>query len=225
VYEDLTLYSPSGEDCLVAHLSVGIDPGTRVLITGTDEARRALFRATALGRDGPNGRVTYPVARRVMFVPERPYVPAATLRELILHGGPAQAVSDRAIEDVLGELDLEPALVRVGGLDVEGNFSHALSLGEQQLLAVARVVLSEPSFVILHNPGTTLAPEQLVLALARLTDASITYLTLGGDDSPLGAYDSVLEIHAGGTWGFRRASQLPSRPSSAPVGSAPTARG
>lgn len=224
VYEDLTLFSPSGDECLVAHLSIGIDPGSRVLVTGTDEARRALFRATALGRDGPNGRITYPAARRVMFVPERPYVPAATLRELILQGGPVRAVSDRTIEAVLGELDLEPALARIGGLDVEGNFSHALSLGEQQLLAIARVVLSEPTFVILHNPGTTLAPEQLVLALNRLSDASITYLTLGGDDSPLGAYDSVLEIHAGGTWGFRRASQLPSRPSSTPLGSSPPDR-
>jgi putative ATP-binding cassette transporter len=90
----------------------------------------------------------------------------------------------------------------VGGLDVEGDFSHVLSLGEQQLLTLARVVLASPAFVVLHNPGTTLAPEQLSQALARLSEAGITYLTFGME-APHGVYDAVLELHAGGTWGFR----------------------
>jgi putative ATP-binding cassette transporter len=222
VYEDVTLYSRGGEECLVRDLSVSIEPGTRLLVTATDEARRALFRATALGGDAPSGRIVYPALHGVMFLPERPYVPAATLRELVLADGLEPHVDDGTIETVLRELELMPALVRVGGLDAEGDFSHALSLGEQQLLAVARVVLAAPTFVVLLNPGSTLAPEQLELALARLTDASITYLTLGGDESPAFAYDSVLEIHAGGGWGFRRDSQLPSRPSSRPLRSAPS---
>jgi putative ATP-binding cassette transporter len=120
-----------------------------------------------------------------------------------LRTGHEHDVRDDEIVAVLRSLALEPALKRIGGLDVEGDFSHVLSLGEQQLLAVARVVLAAPAFVVLHNPGSTLAPEQLTLALARLTQASITYLTLGGVDAPPGAYDAVLELHAGGTWGFR----------------------
>ena len=222
VYENVTLYSRNGEACLVAELNVSIEPGTRVLVTATDEARRALFRAMALGRDASLGRIPYPSARRVMFLPERPYVPAATLRELVLRDGIEHPVDDETLEAVLRDLDLSPALERIGGLDVEGDFAHSLSLGEQQLLAVARIVLAAPAFAVLHNPGSTLAPEQLELALARLSEASVTYLTLGGADSPLGAYDLVLEVHAGGTWGFRRDSQLPSRPRSRPQGAAPT---
>jgi putative ATP-binding cassette transporter len=107
---------------------------------------------------------------------------------------------------VLQKLGLGPTLRRIGGLDVEGDFSHVLSLGEQQLLAVTRVVLVAPAFVVLQNPGTTLAPEQLERALACLSRAGITYLTLGAIDGAPGAYDSVLELHAGGTWGFREPS-------------------
>jgi putative ATP-binding cassette transporter len=221
VFDDLTLYSRSGDECLVAGLSVNVDAGTRLLITGTEEARRALFRATALGHDGPGGRVVAPGGEGVLFLPERPYVPPATLRELIVPSSLERDLDDDALEGVLRDLGLEPALERVGGLDAAGDFSHVLSLGEQQLLAVARVIVASPAFVVLHNPGSTLAPEQLELALARLNDASITYLTLGGLDAPLGAYDSVLEIHAGGTWGFRRDSQLPSRPLSRPAPSGP----
>jgi len=203
IYDDLTLHSRSSDECLVAHLSLTVSTGTRLLVIGTDEARRALFRATALARDGERGRIVYPGSQRVLFLPERPYIPPATLRELIVRTGHEHDVRDDEIWPLLRELGLEPALRRVGGLDVEGDFSHVLSLGEQQLLAVARVVLAAPAFVVLHNPGTTLAPEQLALTLAHLSKASITYLTLGGVEGPPGTYDSVLEIHADGAWGFR----------------------
>jgi putative ATP-binding cassette transporter len=203
-YDDLTLYSRHTEECLVAHLSLTVPIGTRILVTGTDEARRALFRATALAWDTSEGRILYPGSQRVLFVPERPYVPPATLRDLIVRTGHEHDVHDREIEAVLTDLGLESMLKRAGGLDVEGDWSHLLSLGEQQLLAVARVVLATPAFAVLHNPATTLAPEQLALALARLSEASITYLILGGTDGPPSAYDAVLELHAGGAWGFRR---------------------
>ena len=224
-YDDLTLYSRSGNECLVAHLGVEVEAGTRLLITGTEEARRALFRATALGREAPGGRVVYPENQSVLFLPERPYVPPATLRELVVPSERERDIDDAAVEAVLGDLGLQPALDRVGGLHVEGDFGHVLSLGEQQLLAVARVIVSAPAFVVLHSPGSTLAPEQIELALTRLNAASITYLTLGGDDTPVGAYDAVLEIHAGGTWGFRRDSQNPGRSHSEPAPAGPGAEG
>lgn len=200
-YRDLSLYSRGNSECLLARLNLTIPRGKRLLITGTEEARRALFRATALGRDAPDGRVVYPGAQRVLFLPERPYIPPATLRELIVRAGQEHTLPDDQVAAVLAELGLEPALRRVGGLDVEGDFSHVLSLGEQQLLAVARVVLAAPAFVVLHNPSTTLAPEQLARALAQLTECSITYLTLGAAEAPPTAYDAVLELHAGGSWG------------------------
>jgi putative ATP-binding cassette transporter len=106
---------------------------------------------------------------------------------------------------VLADLGLEPALRRVGGLQVEGDWGHSLSLGEQQLLAFARVLLAVPAFAVIQSPGTTLAPEQLARALRLLSEANITYLVFGGLDVP-GAYDAVLELHAGGTWGFRQGS-------------------
>lgn len=201
-FEDLTLYSPSNEECLISELNWSIEPGTRVLVTGTDEARRALFRAIALNSvfDTSRGRIVYPGSQRVLFLPERPYAPPATLRELLVRAGRERELSDERIETTLLELGLEPALKRIGGLDTERDFSHLLSLGEQQLLAVARVVLARPAFVVLHNPATTLAPEQLALVLTRLAAASITYVVLGGIDVPHSSYDAVLQLQAGGSW-------------------------
>ncbi len=203
VYEDVTLLAAGGEERLVAHLTVTVPAGTRLLVTGTDEARRALFRATALGRDTPHGRIIRPGSQRILFLPERPYVPPGTLRDLLLRGDEPDHAEARALS-VLGVLGLEAALKRVGGLGVERDWSHVLSLGEQQLLAVARVLLAAPAFAVLQSPGTTLAPEQLARALSLLSEASITYLTFGGASAPVGAYDAVLEIHASGTWSLRR---------------------
>ncbi len=204
VYDALTLRSRSSDECLVDGLVLTIPAGQHLLVTGTDEARRELFRATALGRETLDGRVIYPGAERVLFLPERPYVPTATLRELIVRHGHEHQSPDATLISTLESLGLGPALRRVGGLDVEGDFSHVLSLGEQQLLALARVLLARPAFVVLHNPGTTLAPEQLALALECLAKSGITYLTLGGLDAPPPIYDAVLELHAGGTWGLRK---------------------
>jgi vitamin B12/bleomycin/antimicrobial peptide transport system ATP-binding/permease protein len=207
-YEDVTLRSRSSGEVLVAKLRVTVPIGMRLLVTGTSEARQALFRATALLEDATEGHIVRPDSRRILFLPERPYVPPGTLRELILRTGREREVSDEEIHAVLRALGLEHMLKRMGGLDVEGDWDDVLPLGEQQLLAVARVLLAAPAFAVLQSPGTTLAPEQLALALQLLSEASITYVAFGEAHGPLrDAYDAVLEIHAGGTWNLQGAYQ------------------
>jgi putative ATP-binding cassette transporter len=204
VFEDVTLYAVGSEERLVSHLTVTVLVGTRLLVTGTDEARRALFRATALGRQTPEGRIVRPGAERILFLPERPYVPPGTLRELIVRAGQESEGTDERVLSVLRELGLETAVKRLGGVDVEGDWGHVLSLGEQQLVAIARALLAAPAFVVLQNPSTSLAPEQLARALSMLSASSVTYLAFGGSSAPSDAYDAVLELHAGGTWSLRR---------------------
>ena len=202
-YDDLTLHARSGE-LLLAHLTLTIPAGTRLLVTGNEEARRALFRVTALGREAPEGRIELPRAERIAFLPERPHVPPGTWRELLVSAGREPRVDDERLCDVLRELGLETTLRRVGGLDVERDWGHCLSLGEQQLLTLACVVLAQPAFAALQSPNTTLAPEQLSRALAALATASITYLVFGGAAVPDGAYAATLEIHGDGSWNCRR---------------------
>ena len=100
-------------------------------------------------------------------------------------------------------LRLEGVLERAGGLDVERDWSDTLSLGEQQLLSVARVVLAAPRFVFLARPHATLGAAQAERVLSLLRDRSITYLTLSdGDDRPED-YDAVLELADDGGWTWK----------------------
>jgi putative ATP-binding cassette transporter len=203
IYDNLTLHSDVSGEVLLDRLTLTVPGGSRLLVTGTEEARRALFRATVLGRDGQEPRVLCPGADQLLFLPERPYVPAGTLRELVVGPGQEQALGEPQIQEVLHELGLDRTLKRLGGLDVEGDFGHLLSLSEQQLLAVAHVALEKPAFTLLLNPGATLAPEQLARVLRLLSKAGIAYLAVGGADASRSAYDAVLELHANGTWSLR----------------------
>jgi len=78
-------------------------------------------------------------------------------------------IGDEQIASSLHGLGLESVLERMGGLDVERDWDDALSLGEQQLLFVARVVLATPRFV-LERPRTALGSEQVDRILSLLSE-------------------------------------------------------
>jgi putative ATP-binding cassette transporter len=136
----------------------------------------------------------------MLFLPERPYLPPGTLRDVLLPTGREGAIGDEQITTVLRALDLNGVLERMGGLDVERDWDDVLSLGEQQLFSVARVVLAAPRFVFLERPREALGSAHVDRVLRLLRERSITYLTLGdGGDRP-DDHDVVLELAGDGGW-------------------------
>lgn len=200
-FEALTLRSPrSGRD-LVKALSISVPRGKRVLIIAPNEsAKTALFRATAGLWDAGEGRILRPNDHALMFLPERPYLPPGTLRQLVTPSDSNGSFTDERILANLRALKLEPAFVRAGGLDVERNWNELLSLGEQQLLAFSRVILAEPAFVMLDHPTRALSECQIDELLGMLRERGMTYITLGDEDDDPAAYDEVLLIDQDGTW-------------------------
>ena len=200
-YERLTLLSPGSDHVLLRDLSVSVPHGTRVLIVGpNDAAKVALFRATAGIWENGSGRIVRPGLDSILFLPERPYLSPGTLRDVLVREG---VIGDEQIATVLHGLGLEPVLERTGGLDVERDWDDVLSLGEQQLFSVARVVLAAPRFAFLERPRTALGSEQTDRILSLLWERSITYLTLGDGGDSLGDYDAVLELAGDGGWTWK----------------------
>src|SRR6059036_693383 len=203
-YEQLTLRSPGNDHVLVRDLSVSVPHGTRALIVGpNDAAKVALFRATAGIWENGSGRIVRPGLDAILFLPERPYLPPGTLRDVLLPTGREGAIGDEQIATLLRGLDLEAVLERMGGLDVERDWDDVLSLGEQQLLSVARVILAAPRFAFLERPRTALGPEEADRILSLLRERSITYLTLGDGGDGLDDYDAVLELAGDGGWTWK----------------------
>ncbi|QSA98754.1 ABC transporter ATP-binding protein/permease [Methylococcus sp. EFPC2] len=206
-YEHLTIMSPTGgHQDLIRDLTVTIPHGTRVLITGTDErAQYALFKATLGILDTGTGKVIRPRLDRILFLPERPYLPPGTLREA-LDGGPGKgATSDEHILEILRSLGLESMLARVGWLDVERNWDSVLSIDEQRAVSFARVLLAAPRFVVLEHPSTEADPATTRQLMQMFTDRAITYLTIGraglrGEDERIENHDALLRLLPEGRW-------------------------
>lgn len=199
-YEHVTLRTPDGRP-LVRNLTVVIPHGRRVLVrAGNNRAKLALFRATAgLWHDG-EGRITRPDDERIMFLPERPYLPKGTLRELMAKPADGGSITTVEIEEALRAVGLAALPGQSGGLDAEQEWSALLSLDEQALLAVARALLASPDFVFLDRLSSSLDKPKLKLVLEALTARGISYVALGRTGDEASWFDHELHIAEDGTW-------------------------
>jgi len=188
---------------LLKDLTADIPRGRRVLVVGPNEAARiALFRATSGIWPAGVGTLVRPPLDAIFFLPQRPYLPPGTLRDLLL-AGREEVITDDQITTALCDAGLDSVPEVAGGLDSEHDWSAILSLGEQQQLVLTRLILARPAFAMLDRVNAALKPAQLRRALRRLDENSITYITLAEDADSVDLYDAVLEIDADGTWSWK----------------------
>jgi putative ATP-binding cassette transporter len=200
-YQDVTLRGPRDDRVLVQNLSLEVPRGRRVLITGTNGAgQRALFRATAGLWDRGKGRILHPDRKRVLFLPEKPYLLPGSLRVLLRTAAPPGNVTDERIWSVLRAVGLEALVQQLGGLDVKHDWTAILALGEQQQLAFARLLLVEPDFAFLDHAASALRERQQTALYQLLAGTAITYVSVGEEPPQLREhYDTHLELESDGT--------------------------
>jgi vitamin B12/bleomycin/antimicrobial peptide transport system ATP-binding/permease protein len=180
---------------LVRGLDLVVERGSRLLVAGSDEqAKIALFRATAGLWEHGRGRIVRPNPNRLCFVPERPYLPPGTLREILCAPECQEQPGEPEMFAALQTFDLLPTLERVGGIDVERDWDDVLSLGEQQRFALARVLLIAPDYVMLDRIETALESERVHAVLGIFEKAGITFVSISRTDADLPYFERVLEL-------------------------------
>jgi putative ATP-binding cassette transporter len=212
VYKGVTLRAPESDRVLVRELTLEIPHGRQVLVCGSDDSTRlALFRATAGLWDVKDGHIVRPPLEKILFVTERPYLPPGSLRELFIRPWPEEAQPSekdllnnefpeiRVLEG-LRSLKIDSIPKRFGGMNTRQNWESVLTLSEQQLLVLARVLLTSPRFAFLEKPSTTLSPEQVEWVLGLLSRHGISCVTFEERNENLEPYDMVLELEKGGFW-------------------------
>jgi putative ATP-binding cassette transporter len=160
----------------------------------------ALFRATAGVWECGEGRIIRPGLDDVLFLPERPYLPPGTLRDVLLRTGMEKVIKDDAITAVLRMLDLEEIVAQAGGLGADKDWDDVFSIGEQHMLSIARLFLARPAFVFLDRPGSSLPKPRIASMLDMLTAQNIGVVILSKNGEARLQYDSHLEIMADGKW-------------------------
>jgi putative ATP-binding cassette transporter len=202
-YEGLSLRAPKDGRPLIRDLTLEVPRGKRLLVTGPNGAgKSALFRATAGAWEWGQGRVVRPSRDRVVFLPQRPFLTPGTLRDQLAVG--KGGAEDDRIRDLLRDLKLGAVLGRVGDLDEEHDWPGTLSLGEQQLLGFARLLLAAPDFAFLDHATSALGERDRENAYRRLSQTSITYISVG-DQHPvlMKCHDTLLEVEENGEWKAR----------------------
>ena len=202
-YEELTLTSADDGRLLVADLSLDLPHGKRLLILGPDgPGRTALMRATAgLWKVG-QGRIVRPPLRSMMFLPQQPYLALGSLRDQLLYAIPPEIpISECRLLSVLQDVQLEGILERTGGLDAEQrDWTSILSLGEQQSLAFARLLIAEPEVAFLDEAVSALPAERVRSLYELLSRTVTTYISTASGPDLLEYHDQILQLHRDATW-------------------------
>ncbi|MGH7101771.1 MAG: ABC transporter ATP-binding protein/permease [Acetobacteraceae bacterium] len=194
--EDLTLQLPNGET-LVSGVDLTLTPQHSVVITGrSGSGKSTLFRAIAGIWPFGSGRVEWP-AGRVMFLPQRPYLPLGTLRKAVAYPQDPVQFDDATVVAALKDAGLPNLVPR---LDEEATWAQVLSGGEQQRLALARALLLRPEWLFLDEATASLDPESEA-ALYRTVHERLphtTVVSIAHSAAVAKLHDRQLELIRGG---------------------------
>ena len=178
---DVRSHTPEGEP-IAAGVSFDLAPREHVLLSGPSGCgKTTLLRAIAGIWPHGSGRIERPPVPP-LFLPQRPYLPIGSLRDALCYPQVSTDVEDARVRSALTDVGLGRLAPR---LDDIADWSQILSLGEQQRIAFARVLVNAPKLVVLDEATSALdAPaERRMYALMRerLPDAIV--LSVGHRDT------------------------------------------
>jgi putative ATP-binding cassette transporter len=191
---ELLVKLPNGTP-LVSVEGFTIRQGQHILVTGPSGAGKStLFRAIAGIWPYGGGAIAVPANASLMMLPQRPYLPIATLKAAIAYPSDESTYTAEQIADVLRDVDLPKLAAR---LDEEDHWNRMLSLGEQQRLGLARALLHAPDFLFLDEATASVdeASEARLYRLIaeRLPDTTVVSI---GHRSTLQAFHSRAAVLA-----------------------------
>ncbi len=174
-------------------VNLSVTPGEAVLISGpTGIGKSTLIRAIA--GIWPFGKGSIRVGDgSTLFLPQRPYLPLGTLADAMLYPGGHSDVPKDRLAQLLTDFQLADL---VPHLDTVDNWAHRLSLGEQQRLGFARIMLSEPAIVFLDEATSAIdeAREARCYRLLRNAPWRPTIVSVGHRASLRFLHDRVIDV-------------------------------
>jgi len=192
----LALATPCGRALLQAP-DITILAGERVLIRGeSGSGKSSLFRAMAGLWSWGEGDIRMPCRQASMFLPQRPYLPLGTLAAALCYPAPPDAFPTEALAAVLLRCNLGHLGARLGE---PARWDRVLSLGEQQRLGFARLLLHRPGWIFMDEATSALDEANQAAMFALLAEAlpGAAVLSIGHRDGLGQHHDRELVVQKG----------------------------
>ncbi|HEV8694048.1 MAG TPA: ATP-binding cassette domain-containing protein, partial [Lysobacter sp.] len=197
VIDNVALSLPNGQP-LISTSNATIKSGESLLICGpSGSGKSTLFRAIAGIWPFGKGRMSMPAGFRVLFLPQRPYLPIGTIRDVVSYPASPAEFSDEQIKEVLDAVGLPQLEDRIND---HQHWALQLSPGEQQRIAFARAMLQKPAWLFLDEATSALdeASEAKLYRMLNERLAGTTIISIGHRPALIGFHSRRLELREDG---------------------------
>jgi vitamin B12/bleomycin/antimicrobial peptide transport system ATP-binding/permease protein len=198
--QHLTVRIPQTEKILIQDLSLTLLPEKSLLVMGeSGVGKSSLLRTIATLWQNGSGTIVSPPSQ--LFLPQRPYMILGSLRRQLLY--PRAIAADRQLEQVLQQVNLAHVVARSGGLDAVEDWAKILSLGEQQRLAFARLILTNPQYALLDEATSALDETTEAKLYALLRQTAIAFISVGHRPALVEYHQQRLQLYPDQTWSLK----------------------
>ncbi|HAJ61679.1 MAG TPA: ABC transporter ATP-binding protein [Cyanobacteria bacterium UBA8543] len=197
----VTLLTPNYQRTLVKNLTLSVNPGEGLVIIGASgSGKSSILRAIGGLWNAGTGHVHRPRLSEMLFLPQRPYMVLGSLRDQLLYPHQDLDISEDKLLQVLQQVNLDGLPDQVGGFDLELDWTNILSLGEQQRLAFARILLTQPRYVILDEATSALDVNNEQCLYQQLQMMQTTFISVGHRASLLQYHHYILKLEGNADW-------------------------
>ncbi len=198
--EQLSLQTPNQQRWLIKDLTLELSREQGLLVMGPSGCgKSSLLRSIAGLWDSGTGTIIRPAADKILFLPQRPYMVAGTLREQLLYPS-SKELDNSELQQALEQVNLADLAERFGGFEAEHDWSDLLSAGEQQRLSFARLLLNQPAYAILDEATSALDAENEAQLYQQLQASHMTFLSVGHRETLAAYHQQTLLLAADQTW-------------------------
>jgi vitamin B12/bleomycin/antimicrobial peptide transport system ATP-binding/permease protein len=195
------LVPPRSDRLLIHDISLEVAANQRLLVVGPSGCGKTSFLRLVSGLWPPAaGSIRRPPLAELLFIPQKPYMILGSLREQLCYPQQPERFSDDHLRNVLEEVRLPELVSRYPDLDIKQDWQRILSLGEQQRLAFARLLLNSPRFVVLDEATSALDVTTEKHLYSLLTEREIAFVSVGHRPTLAAFHDTVLELDGNGGW-------------------------
>ena len=199
--QGITVKTPRTDNVLIRDLSFSLEPAHGLLVVGPSGCgKTSLLRVVSGLWGSPTGRVLSPDTGELLFIPQKPYMALGSLREQLCYPLDQARFSDEQLRSVLEKVMLPKLLERYPDFDIKQDWPRLLSLGEQQRLAFARLLLNSPKVVVLDEATSALDVETEMRLYALLRERDIAFISVGHRPTLKAFHDTVLDLPGDGGW-------------------------